>query len=490
MISPMHLHAIAEGSAAGILTCLAEGAVIVLFAWILLRVFGPQNSGTRFAVWFSALLAIAFLPLVERSQSGAANSASPGTGHSLITISGSWALVIFGCWGLLTAVGLMRVAIGFIKLRRLRQSCKAIDPDSVDSVLNDAVRESGHSRKVRICTSDELRVPTAIGFLQPVVILPTWAVKELSTSELKAVLLHELAHLRRWDDWTNLVQKILHAALFFHPAVWWIEGRLSLEREMACDDIVLAHTENPQDYAQCLLAVAEKSFERRGLSLAQAAVNRMRQTSLRVSQILDANRPGRSRSWRPFSALLGTFALLSFIVAPRFPQLVSFRDKTPTFEIATAKSDLQPRAEARFVHLAAFHPPESTARPTALRPSGDEMARPSPLNSQSMRTVTRVPREAESIRASMNSENMDVEKTAEPTIIGARLPSGERTGSAFNATKTGGIGQVHVSQTLFVIMQMQQGNYIHREVWTVRVWQVTFFQPHNAIGNSIPAKKA
>ena len=96
-------------------------------------------------------------------------------------------------------------------------------------------------------------------------------VKELSTAELNSILIHELAHLRRWDDWTNLGQQILKALLFFHPAVWWIESKLALEREMACDDAVLAKTANPRGYAQCLISVAEKSFARRGLALAQAA---------------------------------------------------------------------------------------------------------------------------------------------------------------------------------------------------------------------------
>jgi len=78
-------------------------------------------------------------------------------------------------------------------------------------------------------------VPTAIGFFQPAVIVPAWTLRELSAEELHSVLLHELAHLRRWDDWTNLAQELVGALFFFHPAVWRIGSRLSLEREMACD---------------------------------------------------------------------------------------------------------------------------------------------------------------------------------------------------------------------------------------------------------------
>src|SRR6202008_1151455 len=107
------------------------------------------------------------------------------------------------------------------------------------------LREFKSTRTATLCVSDDLRMPTAIGFVKPLVLIPSWAMKELSETELNAILLHELAHLRRWDDCTNLAQKVLRAVFFFHPAVWWVEGRLSLEREMACDDIVLAHTRNP-----------------------------------------------------------------------------------------------------------------------------------------------------------------------------------------------------------------------------------------------------
>ena len=125
--------------------------------------------------------------------------------------------------------------------------------------------------------------------MKPLVVIPSWAMRELSAAELNTILLHELAHLRRWDDWTNLAQKVLGALLFFHPAVWWIEKKLALEREMACDDLVLAQDCESRAYAECLVSLAEKSLLRRGFALAQAAVGRMRHMSFRVAQILDEN---------------------------------------------------------------------------------------------------------------------------------------------------------------------------------------------------------
>ena len=114
--------------------------------------------------------------------------------------------------------------------------------------------------------------------------------QELSADELNQIVLHELAHLRRRDDWTNLAQKMVKALFFFHPAVWWIEQKMSLEREMACDDAVMAETASPRAYAECLAHLAEKTLIQRGVALAQAALGRIRQTSLRVAQILDGNR--------------------------------------------------------------------------------------------------------------------------------------------------------------------------------------------------------
>ncbi len=160
----------------------------------------------------------------------------------------------------------------------------------MDTVLRKTLEEFQASRQVELRTSDRVHVPTAIGFFKPAIILPAWVIKELPIEQVHALLLHELAHLQRGDDWTNLIQKLLRAILFFHPAVWWIDSRLALEREMACDDIVLAQSANRRDYAHSLVSVAEKSFFRRGLALAQAAVSRMRHVSMRVKQILGAPR--------------------------------------------------------------------------------------------------------------------------------------------------------------------------------------------------------
>ena len=314
------LQSFARLSSTQILNCAAEGVGIALLAWILLRALGRQNSGTRFAVWFAALIGIAALPLFGHMGS----SASEIAGRSEIMIPASWALYIFAAWFLIASAGLIRIGVGFWRLRQLRKSCVRIDDVALDPLLRKTLEEFDSPRSVAVCVSDGLRVPTAIGFIKPLVVIPSWAMQELSATELNAILLHELAHLRRWDDWTNLVQKVLGALLFFHPAVWWIEKKLALEREMACDDLVLAKTESPRVYAECLVALAEKSLVRKGMALAQAAVGRMRHMSLRVAQILDEKRPGATRVWRPAPILVGGLSVACLMVFSDGPRLVSF----------------------------------------------------------------------------------------------------------------------------------------------------------------------
>ncbi|HZU30127.1 MAG TPA: M56 family metallopeptidase, partial [Candidatus Angelobacter sp.] len=166
------------------------------------------------------------------------------------------------------------------------------------------------------------------GFRHAAVILPAWLLESTSGEELKYIVLHELAHLRRRDDWTNLAQKVLKAIFFFLPSVWWIERKLSLDREMACDDAVLAQFGAPRAYAECLAHVAEKSFVRRQLALAQAAVGRMRQLTTRVAMILDPNRPRATQLWKPAVPAVIVLAGLSALPASFTPSLVRFTANT------------------------------------------------------------------------------------------------------------------------------------------------------------------
>jgi beta-lactamase regulating signal transducer with metallopeptidase domain len=374
------LHTIAQISAERMLNCLAQGILIALFAWIVLRIVGRRNSGTRFAVWFCALVAIAASPFLQISLTVSSHSTASS---AAFTVPRNWALYLFAVWTAFAIVGLARVAAGLWHLWKIRRNCVPVNVDELDPMLQSTLADFRSVRRVEICASEELCVPTVIGFVKPAVVFPAWALSELSADELNTILLHELAHLRRWDDWTNLAQKVLRALFFFHPAVWWVERRLSLEREMACDDIVLAQTSNPRAYAKCLVALAEKNLLlRRGMALAQAAVGRMRQTTQRVLQILDAHRPGGVRVWKPAPWIVGAFSVVCLMGSSHAPKLVAFGDaphanesqysaavsgrsvdaaELPAARIVSAK--FVPDAERRTQTVHAHQPAKKSAKP-------------------------------------------------------------------------------------------------------------------------------
>jgi beta-lactamase regulating signal transducer with metallopeptidase domain len=320
-----------------VLNSIPEGLLIAGFAWLLLRLVARQNSGTRFAVWFSALLAIVAVPFVPAIPVAGVLARAA---HARVTLPSSWALTIVGVWGMVALLAFARLIHGLWRVSSLRKQAEPVDLSELDPVLRQTIEGCQAIRPFGIRSSAEIRVPTAIGFFKPVILIPDWALEELPAEELRVVILHEFAHLQRWDDWTNLAQKIVRGVFFFHPAVLWIERRISLEREMACDDVVLAETQDAHLYARCLVSLAEKSFVRRTLAVAQSAIGRAHETTLRLAQILDVDRPKATRVFKPILAAVTAFVAVCIFAVPEAPRLISFEDSAPTENLA-AVSDIQ-----------------------------------------------------------------------------------------------------------------------------------------------------
>jgi len=328
MIGTFELQAIAEASAIRIVDCLLGGTLIGCLAAAVLKLSPRRSSGLRSAVWFSALLAIAALPLLSTVMHSHRTGVQPvGISRPALTLPGSWAFYAFVAWVGVAAAGLVRLGVSLWQMRALRKSCMAIHPADMQPGLRQTLETNQGMRSVTLCTSNRVQVPTALGLMAPAVVVPQWIMAELSADELNQIVLHEVAHLRRWDDWTNLAQKVIRAIFFFHPAVWWIEKQVSLEREMACDDAVLATTAAPRAYAECLTHLAEKSLVRRTLAVAQAGLGPARQTFQRVAQILDASQPrGTKRGWKWALLLVAALAVSTAVLALKEPQFVAFEN--------------------------------------------------------------------------------------------------------------------------------------------------------------------
>ena len=368
-----NLHGIAAVAAERLLYGAVAGTLLALAVWLLLRLFPRRDSRTNFAVWFATLLATAILPLLSSHSDNSATIT--GSSHAVVTISTSWAWYIFLIWAAAASAGLARVALATVQVRRLRAEASLMDVQSLPADLRTLLEELQRSRPVSLLVSRQLEVPTAIGFRKPAIILPAWLLESTPPEELKYILLHELAHLWRRDDWTNLAQKVLKALLFFLPSVWWIERRLSLDREMACDEAVLAHSGTPRGYAECLARVAEKSFLRRQIALAQAAVGRMRQLTARVAMILDPNRPRATHLWKPAIPVVIVLTGLCALPASFAPPLVSFADNATNAIDLSAQAHHVSGPQASQPHRAIAAGNEVRAVPASFRIDSDN-ARP------------------------------------------------------------------------------------------------------------------
>jgi hypothetical protein len=158
------LQTVAQISVERILNALPEGFLIALFVWALLRVLRRQNSGTRFAVWFLALLAVAALPVLGGSGVGGASRMSASLSGSLrpvIAIPGRWALFVFLAWAAGVGVAMARLAAGLWHLRQLRRSCTLAVAADLDPVVRKTVEVIGASKSVTVATSECVRVPAA-----------------------------------------------------------------------------------------------------------------------------------------------------------------------------------------------------------------------------------------------------------------------------------------------------------------------------------------
>jgi HEAT repeat protein len=148
----------------------------------------------------------------------------------------------------------------------------------------------------------------AAGLAGPTILLPCALLNKLSDEELDQVGLHEMAHLSRWDDWTKLSQKVLEALLFFNPVVHRMGRQLDLEREMACDDWVIARTGKPKTYAACLTRLIELTGRLNAPILAPGGWTTRKQIARRIEMTVKRSQPATTKV-SMFGLLAGLFIL-------------------------------------------------------------------------------------------------------------------------------------------------------------------------------------
>jgi len=162
----------------------------------------------------------------------------------------------------------LRAAGGWWRLRSLRRSAQVAAPPAVRRSFAKVVGQLRLAQPVVLRLSREVISPMAMGIWRTSVILPLTVATSLPAEQLEAVLAHELAHIRRWDYFCNLLQTAIECLFFFHPAVWWMSRRTRELREVCCDEIAARTCADPGIYAEALLQMEEQRAEHLQLAVA------------------------------------------------------------------------------------------------------------------------------------------------------------------------------------------------------------------------------
>lgn len=203
----------------------------------------------------------------------------------------------------------IKLGLDLAQLRQIRQQ----DVTGMGSVweqhLIKLAERMGVSRNVQLFISKHLQVPVMIGFLRPVILLPAAMVNNLAPDQLEAILLHELAHIKRNDYLLNIFQSIVETILFFNPFVWWISKNIRLEREHCCDDLVIAGTVQPLQYARALVALEE--YRLTANPMAMAAADDKHHLLHRIKRIMEMKKKNLNYTQRLLAMLIIVLGLVS-----------------------------------------------------------------------------------------------------------------------------------------------------------------------------------
>ncbi|MEM8486861.1 MAG: M56 family metallopeptidase [Bacteroidota bacterium] len=230
-------------------------------------------------------------------------------------------VLLFTIWATVACMLLIRVVFGWYGVRKLKASSYPASA-RVQTLLQKTLTQIRQPRKVQVAISDEISTAVAVGYWQPRILLPAGMVSSLSQTELQQVLLHEAAHLQRWDDWTMLLQRVAAALLFFHPGIVLLGKLMDRDREYACDDWVIALTRRPKTYASCLAKLVSQYARQQPPAFVPGFSSEKEALFDRIKSILDKKRSISFRIARvTYAGLLTVTALMLLLLVHFVPVL-------------------------------------------------------------------------------------------------------------------------------------------------------------------------
>jgi GWxTD domain-containing protein len=299
-----------------------EGALVVV---VLAAALGAMRSSrARYAAACLAMLAMlagfgfTFARVMPHERSRVAIIANAGGGslpfgfeepRSLVQRSAADFLPwLAPFWMAGVVIFHLRSLASWMAARRLRRTGVCLAPDIWRERLGRLGARLRLSRPVTLLESCLAEVPVVIGYVRPAILMPVGLLAGLPAGQVESILLHELAHIRRYDYLVNLLQAAVEGFLFYHPAAWWISGLIRAERENCCDDLVVAANGDAHEYAAALAALEESRWSARQAAPAATGGNLMQ----RIRRLLDRPEAPRRALTPIFSA--GILAITAAVV--------------------------------------------------------------------------------------------------------------------------------------------------------------------------------
>jgi bla regulator protein BlaR1 len=260
-----------------------QGALIAAIVGIIMMATKKASSAWRYNLLLSSLLLFAICALctfVTQAGSGITNKQllvvssneviagklidKPFVENNLKTFTDEIvafcndhadAIVIF--WFLVICFKCVQLFIGLSGTTALRKRLIFPADPYWENRLKELSEQLGINQYIKIAESGLAKVPLTIGYLKPVILIPLGLLAALPQDQIEAILLHELAHIRRKDYLINILQSLVEILFFFNPAIWWLSSLLRTERENCCDDLAIAKTSNKFNYIKALVAFEE-----------------------------------------------------------------------------------------------------------------------------------------------------------------------------------------------------------------------------------------
>ena len=444
-----------------------QGAAIAALAAVTMALL--REPTTRYLVGVAALVlmcasfgvtfvSLAGAPAVETEAVAAASAtssdvaplATPGTVTLLLdrpapAFDFTWVARV---WLAVVCLLALRVACGLLLLEHLRRrSLSALPAEIVERCLA-LQRRLGISRVVRYCECRLVTVPSVIGFLRPIVLLPVRALTGLSAEQLEAVIAHELGHIKRFDVVVNFLQVVVETLFFFHPAVWWLNKRIRADREDCCDDVAMAICGRKAAYARAL-AIMDDWRATPALSMSVTGGD----VANRVARLLGMNRQQTGvRSAGVLTAAVVLAAALTAgaaslgIVRPALSQIVAPVD-------APLVAQAGPEAPREVTRAPVEVPREVTPAPAE---APREVTR-APVE------VTRAPTEVLLAQAAPDDQSPREVRRAQSRREATRAPAdAPRNGSYIDEMKAAGFDVTDVEELIAMKIHGVTGDYVRR----------------------------